>query len=167
MHRMNRPMPKIAEKNLRHRTKIELCNDIAFVLNSNLHYGSKYAILSDATWVWTEFEGKYVGCEYWSEAAWNIRSRLKERPNPLVHEHVIPKGIVIKRLLELPDKTADSVNELMAKYCIGAVVTKAEDDRLNSRGLRSKMPDGWNEDDVWARYKEAEILLRAHQALGN
>src|SRR5271156_3630567 len=131
-------MPRIADKNLRYRTKSELCNDIAFVLNSSLHYGSKYAVLSDATWVWTEFEGKHVGCEHWSEAAWNIRARLKERPNPLVHEHVIPKGIVIERLLRLPIKTADSVNELMVKYCKGAVITKVEDDCLNSHGLRSK-----------------------------
>jgi len=155
-------MPKIANKNRRFRTKSELCSDIAFVLNSSLHYGTKYAVLSDSTWVWTEFEGKFDGCGHWSEAAWNIRARLKERPNPLVHEHVIPKGIVIERLLKLPNKTADSVNELMVKYCKGAVITKDEDARLNSLGLRSKMPTGWDEKDVWARYRYAGIVLHTH-----
>jgi hypothetical protein len=153
-------MARIANKNRRFRTKSELCSDIAFVLNSNLHYGTKYAVLSNAAWVWTEFEGKLDGCEHWSEAAWNIRARLKERPNPLVHEHVVPKGIVIERLLNLPHKTADSVNELMVKYCKGAVITKDEDADLNRLGLRSKMPTGWDGKDVWARY--AGILLHTH-----
>ena len=151
-------MPKRAKKNRRFRTKNELCSDLAFVLNSSLHYGTKFAVLNDATWVWTEFEGKYVGCEYWSEAAWEIRSQQKM----LVHEHVIPRNIVIQRLLDLSIATASSVNELLASLCRGAVITKHEDARLDSLGLRSKMPAGWDETDVWARYKLAGIALHVH-----
>jgi hypothetical protein len=54
-------------------------------------------VLSETTWVWTEFEGKYHGCEYWSEAAW----KLQDQQKMLVHEHAVPKSIVIQRLLEL------------------------------------------------------------------
>jgi hypothetical protein len=149
-------MPKIPNKNPRFRTKSELCSDIAFVLNSGLHYGTKYAVLSEATWVWTEFEGKYKGCEHWSEAAWEIQGQQ----NMLVHEHIIPKSIVIQRLLALSTATTDSVNQLLTSYCKGAVITRDEDARLNSHGLRSKMPTGWDEKDVWARYTYAGIVLR-------
>jgi hypothetical protein len=151
-------MPKIANKNRRFRTRSELCSDIAFVLNSSLHYGTKYAVLSEATWVWTEFEGKYEGCKHWSKAAWEIRGQQ----NMLVHEHIIPKSIVIQRLLELPTATTSSVNQLLESYCKGAVITRNEDARLNSHGLRSKMPTDWDEKDVWDRYKNAGIVLNIH-----
>lgn len=150
-------MPRIANKNPRFRTKVELCRDIAFVLNSPVKYGTKYAVLVDATWTWTEFEGKYVGCEHWSEAAWKIQGQQ----NLLVHEHVMPKSLVIQRLLDLsPNATEDSVNQLLTAYCKGAVITREEDARLNGHGLRAKMPHDWDEKDVWARYKFAGIVLR-------
>jgi hypothetical protein len=149
-------MPRIPNKNPRYRTKSELCRDIADVLNSSLHYGTKYAVLSEATWVWTEFDGKYEGCEYWSEAAWKLQGQQRM----LVHEHVVPKSIVIQWLLKLSTPTADSVNQLLESYCKGAVLTREEDARLNGLGLRSKMPSGWDEKDVWARYTSAGIVLR-------
>jgi hypothetical protein len=156
-------MPKISNKNQRFRTKEKLCDDIAFVLNSTLHYGTKFAVLSEATWVWTEFQGKYVGCEHWSETASELRTH-PDRRRLLVHEHVIPKSIVIERLLGLPTPTGDSVDQLLASYCIGAVITREEDARLNGLGLRSKMPPGWDEKDAWARYKYAGIVLRTEVA---
>jgi hypothetical protein len=116
-------------------------------------------VLIDVTWAWTEFEGKYVGCKYWSEAAWKIR----EQQDSLVHEHVMPKSLVIQRLLGLfPNATESSVNQLLDTYCKGAVITKHEDARLNSQGLRSKMPTDWDEADVWARYKCVGIALHVH-----
>ncbi len=156
-------MPKIPIKNPRYRTKDQLCADLALIVNSELQYGTKYAVLSEATWVWTEFEGKYVGCEHWSEAAWRIRDQRKM----LVHEHVIPKSIIIQRLIALaPKATAGSVNELLTTYCKGAVITKEEDNRLNTKGLRSKMPAGWDETDVWARYTQAAINIRETEQTG-
>ena len=148
-------MARIPNKNLRYRTKSELCNDIAFVLNSSLHYGTKHAVLSEATWVWTEFEGKYEGCEYWSAAAMEFRGN----PKMLVHEHVMPKKIVIERLLQLSTPTTSSVHQLLESCCKGAVVTRTEDATLNRLGLRSKMPHDWDGTDLWARYKAAKIRL--------
>jgi hypothetical protein len=153
-------MPRIPESNDRYRTKDQLCSDIAFVLNSSLHYGTKYAVLSEAAWVWTEFQGKYEGCEYWSKAALKFRGD----PKRLVHEHVIPKKIVIKRLLKLSSPTAataSSVRQELDSYCKGAVITREEDASLNRLGFRSKMPSDWDEKDLWARYKAAGIILEA------
>lgn len=156
-------MPKISNKNQRFRTREKLCEDIAFVLNSNLHYGTQFAVLSEATWVWTEFQGKYEGCEHWSEAASELRNH-PDRRRLLVHEHVIPKSIVIQLLLLLPAPTGDSVYQLLAANCIGAVITREEDARLNSLGLRSRMPTEWDENDAWARYKHAGIVIRTEVA---
>jgi len=51
------------------------------------------------------------------------------------------------------------------ELCIGAVVTRAEDQRLNSLGLRSRMPAGWDGMDPFARYRVAGIeLLEADNA---
>lgn len=149
-------MPRIPESNPRYRTKSELCSELAFVLNSNLHYGTKHAVLLEATWVWTEFEGKYDGCEHWSEAAWAVRGQ----PEMLIHEHLMPKKLVIERLLRLASPTPSSVQQLMESYCKGVVITRDEDTRLNKLGLRSKMPKDWNEKDVWARYTAAQIVLK-------
>lgn len=152
-------MPRIPQSNPRYRTKAELCSDLAFVLNSNLHYGTKHAVLAEATWVWTEFDGKYDGCEHWSEAAWAFRGQ----PQNLIHEHVIPKKLVIERLLKLVSPTASSVQQILESYCKGVVITREEDTRLNRLGLRSKMPSDWDEKDVWARYTVAQIVRRGTQ----
>jgi hypothetical protein len=41
------------------------------------------------------------------------------------------------------------------------VITKEEDKRLNASGLRSKMPDGWNDKSgsVFARYQRVGISI--------
>ena len=153
-------MPRIPETNTRFRTKEQLCKDIATILSADLHYGTKHAVLSEVTWVWSEFNGKYKGCEHWSEEAWLLR----DQPKRLVHEHIIPKKMLIEQLLQLSNPNAMSVKALLTRHCIGAVITREEDRRLSNSGLRSKMPEGWvwneNESDVWARYSLAGIKLR-------
>jgi hypothetical protein len=148
-------MPRIPEDNRRYRSREELCADIAFILKADVAYGTKYAVLSEATWVWTEFEGKYKGCEHWSKAA----KKFRDNPKMLVHEHVVPKSTVIAELWSLPDKTPDSVRRLMDELCKGAVITREEDASLNSQGFRSKMPDDWDHKDPWARYNAAGIKM--------
>lgn len=150
-------MGRTSQSNPRYRTKSELCADIAFVLNSSLHYGTKYAVFDNAMWVWTEFEGKYKGCEYWSVAAQGFR----EDQRMLVHEHAVPKKLLIDLLLSLSSPTPDSVQQMFQNYCKAAVITKAEDAALNRLGLRSKMPSDWDGRDPWARYKAAGIVLRS------
>jgi len=112
-------------------------------------------VLYEASWVWTEFDGKHEGCEHWSAAAWEFRSQTKM----LTHEHVVPIKVVIELLLKLPSPTASSVHQLLESFCKAAVVTREEDARLNRLGLRSKMPSGWDGSDVWARYTLAKIGL--------
>lgn len=151
-----------SQSNPRYRTKAELCTDIAFVLNSDLHYGTKYTVFDNAMWVWTEFEGKYKGCEYWSEAALDFADDERK----LVHEHAVPKKLLIEMLMNLSNPSSDSVQQMFQNYCKAAVITKAEDASLNRLGLRSKMPADWDGKDPWARYKAAGIILRSQAGEG-
>ena len=148
-------MPRIPETNRRFRTKDDICRDVAFILDAPVSFGTKFAVLADVVWVWSEFHGKLDGCPYWSMAARALRFERKK----LMHEHVVPKRIVMEKLLGLAPATSDSVREVLDRYCIGVVVTREEDVRLTKLGLRSEMPDGWDGEDPWARYSKAGIVL--------
>jgi hypothetical protein len=149
-------MPRIAEKNARFRSKKEICHDLSIVLNSQLSYGTKYAVLAEITWVWSEYAGKYKGCKYWSVKA--KESYLVDKG--LIHEHIVPKRILIDKLLnEIPYNQQEIFNFLDV-FCIGVVVTKDEDRALNNAGLKHKMPDSWDHKDPWARYKKVDINVQ-------
>ena len=59
----------ISAKNPRYRTLEKLAEDMAYVLNSPLAYGTKYAALYDVCRLWTQVNGKYRGCPRWTELA--------------------------------------------------------------------------------------------------
>lgn len=146
-------MPRIPEKNPRYRTKSQISADVARILKSKLHHGTKFAVLAEVVWVWSEFEGKYQGCKYWSERALRVRNDSKI----LVHDHIVPKKIVYDMLFGLGAPSARAVRRILRRFCIGAIITREEDQRLNALGLRSRMPDGWDGRDPWARYRKAGV----------
>ncbi|MFC5049110.1 hypothetical protein ACFPK9_00560 [Rubritalea spongiae] len=149
-------MARISEKNERFRTKQEICKDLSYVMQDpNLHIGTKLAVIDQIFWVWSEFNGKHKGCRFWSQEA--LDSGLENKG--LVHEHIVPRKIVRERLRSLDDKSPDSIYQLLEQFCIGVVVTKAEDYKLNSLGLSSKMPSNWDGSDPWARHKAAGIKV--------
>jgi hypothetical protein len=41
----------------------------------------------------------------------------------------------------------------------GILITTEEDKTLNSLGLQSKMPENWDKEDIFARYKLADIEI--------
>ena len=147
-------MARISNKNPRFRSKDVICRDVSYVLrNTDLHIGTKLAVIDQVFWVWSEFDGKHAGCKYWSKAA--VESGLKDKG--LVHEHLIPRKLVREMLLNLEDPSPEAVNDILERLCIGVVVTKGEDTRLNELKLNSKMPDDWDQQNLWARYQAAQI----------
>ncbi len=149
-------MARISDKNIRFRPKEVICRDISYVLRCpELHLGTKLAVVDQIFWVWSEFDGKHAGCRYWSKAA--IESGLKNKG--LVHEHLIPRKVVREMLLSLEDPSPQAVENIFDRLCVGVVVTKAEDIRLNKLGLNSKMPPDWDQQDLWARYDAAGIVV--------
>jgi hypothetical protein len=158
----------VAKKtNSRYRDKEALIKDLTHVLNAPLTHGTKYAVADDAAWKWTEFEGKYDGCIYWSETARVQRSHLPPREDlqkHFRHEHSVPKTVVIKMLLDLHSPTEEQVKRICEKFLIGVVVTIKENDDLN-RAHRQKMPDEFFDPtsemfhDPLLRYKVNEIRV--------
>jgi hypothetical protein len=154
-------MGRVSERHLRYRTKDEIVQDVTFVLNAPLKNGTKWAVLRDIAWVWTEFQGKYKGCRHWTKMARLKQSDAKAR---LRHEHVVPRTIVINMLLELNSPSREQVHEICERYLIGAVVTPDEDARLNEKYGRT-MPKDFYEPtspqyrDPWLRYKECNIEI--------
>jgi len=72
----------------------------------------------------------------------------------LVHEHVVPRGVIASQLLASELRSMDAVFHALRRHCLAAVVTKDEDNLLNERGFKQAMPDGWTwGDDPWARYR--------------
>ncbi len=145
------------QTNPRYRPKGVLAQDIVMVLGLPLSYGTKYAVLDDALWKWSEFHGKYDGCFCWSAEALKVAEQTKE----LRHEHLIPRGVLIAMLISNPPASAEALLSWLNSRCVGVVVTKAEDAKLNKAGLRSKMPADWDGKDIWARYRAAGIRLAA------
>ena len=161
-------MARISEKHPRFRTKRQIAEDVAFILNAPVTYGTKFAVLHEACWVWTEFDGKYKGCRYWTKAA--ILARAVDKKAKLKHEHIVPKKVVINALLELPDKNADSVYAIMDRFLIGVVVTPEEDAVLSGAHSATMPPEFFDPtspcfQDPWLRYSPyraygLEVILR-------
>jgi hypothetical protein len=145
-------MARIAEQNRRYRSKDQICEDVAFILNAPLCWGTKFAVLAEAVWVWSEFDGKYKGCRYWSRCA--LREEDTKR---LIHEHAVPKSVIIEKLEKRRNSTPASVRGILSTYCIGVVITKKEDQKLTDQGFRKIMPEAWDRKDIWARYRRAGI----------
>ena len=67
-------------------------------------------------------------------------------------EHVMPQMEIVNRLMDMRPLTKAGVIELLTNYLIVMVVTREEHALLNSSGLRSRMPAGWDGKDVFDRY---------------
>ena len=159
-------MGRVSERHLRYRTKEQIVHDVAFVLSAPLAKGTKWAVLRDVAWVWTEFEGKYKGCRYWSKCA--RQQYLKSGSSGLRHEHIVPKDVVIKMLLNLSSPTPEKVQEVCEKFLIGTVVTMHEDAVL--RVFLKIMPPAFDDPDSsdyhnpWLRYRLCNIEMDCEHA---
>lgn len=123
------------------------------ILNSKEHIKAK-----DPTRIYSQYM-RYALDEfsrlnfYTSEEAKGLKRK------DVTYEHVIPHSFVMEKLLKLEPVTAENIMAVIEKYYVICVVTKSEDKLLTAAKLRSKMPEGWNEetDSVFARY-EAETV---------
>ena len=126
-------MARISESHKRFRSKPVILKDLAFVLNADLSYGTKFAVLAEVAWVWSEYDGKYNGCRYWSNKALRGAENIKN----LIHEHAVPKKIIFHQVFETQPATPAKLKKILDIFCVGCVVTREEDSRLNRAGLRS------------------------------
>ncbi len=83
------------------------------------------------------------------------RAEETKKNRGLIHEHVVPRMLLAKKIISEDLKTAE-IYEFLTRYCTAVIVTKEEDSRLS----KSMMPDDWewNRDCVFARYRHSLIF---------
>ena len=166
-------MPRITPGSRRYRSKEEIAKDLAFILTAPVSYGTKFAVLKDAMWVWTEFNGKYEGCPYWSGMAMIRyavnRNKKGKRHIGLRHEHIVPKRVVMEMLDSQNPATPEAVFAICEKFLIAVVITMEEDAILNCL-YQSTMPKEFYDEagpehhDPWLRYKRCDIKWATEEA---
>ncbi|WP_144501201.1 hypothetical protein [Bacillus nitratireducens] len=82
----------------------------------------------------------------------------------LVIEHIVCKNIYfneIKHFLTINKLDPQKIFEILDQYYLTAIVTKSEDQKLDSAGLRTKMVanGSWDKKDIFSRYTATEIKL--------
>lgn len=91
---------------------------------------------------------------------------VKTGKKRLVHEHVVPRHLIVERLLNQPPRDADTVVDFLQRYCRGAIILKDQDRELD----RDTMPPDKNNahtpwafdglyNDPYARYEGADFVL--------
>jgi hypothetical protein len=142
--------------------KNQLVRNIKEIVNLEGKVSTKMRELSIlfATYNWTEINGKYEGNEYWSiEAFKNFAGNTKNRAYALVHEHVVPKNVIVKKIMKLYENGTfeeNNIRDILDKYLIAAVITKDEDKNLGKKQRADMPPEFDNEgelkDNPWSRY---------------
>lgn len=82
-------------------------------------------------------------------------------------EHVIPQMMIVNMLMDMKKLSKPAAKSVLEKYFHVLLVTNEEHSRLNSSGLRSSMPDGWDEKNIWARYEAVGIKPETRLATGS
>lgn len=156
-------MAQLSQSHVRYRTRRQMAEDVALALNSPMSHGGKHSVLAEVMWSWTEIDGKYDGCRYWSSLA-----RLEHADNPsnlgrrLRHDHIVPKRVILGELFALEKPTPSVVHDLLEKVLFGCVITKEEDNVLSVR-YRASMPPEFGDPsspefrDPWLRYRRCGI----------
>lgn len=147
--------------------------DLEKILNSDLSYGTKYAVLHEITWIWTEFNGKYLGCKYWSQAALECYNDYKNKQGVIpygklfTHDHSIPRKIILDWFLKnTKELSKEDIMKILDNCLVGVVITKDED-KIKLKELKQDMPnsikskslDQYSENDKWERYNNAEMNI--------
>lgn len=105
-------------------------------------------------------KSKYYCGHYYSEGALELIN--KGVFSGLVFEHMVPKSNYIQQpcmqAARMGKLSLDFMRVLFEKYWKIAIITKEEDARLVSK----KMPNNWDENNLFSRYEEAGIELEAN-----
>lgn len=91
----------------------------------------------------------------------SLSASKEENNKNLIYDHPIPLKIIIEMLFKLENIDEKNVELILSKYIKygGVLITKNEDKILNGLGLQFKMPENWDREDIFARYKLANIEI--------
>jgi hypothetical protein len=77
----------------------------------------------------------------------------------LRYDHAIPFKLLVEELLNLTDVSGIQVTSALDRFGTIVLITKEEENRLNTEGLAHQMPEGWDGIDPLARYKAVGIEI--------
>jgi hypothetical protein len=92
-------------------------------------------------------------------------SKKAEEPNKndeTLNDHVIPHVIILEKLLALNPVSIEGITEIIERYYMICTITRDENKMLNDAGLKSKMPEGWEDGGAirrFARYEHVGIEI--------
>ena len=121
-------------------------------------------LLGRNIWKYSEAYGKFKGCPFWSIDALKLYETSKNKSlakvaNKLRHEHTYPQILLINKLKNLEEINYKVVENLFKKYAVATIVTKEENEKLNSRdvGLRTATI---SDDNIWLRYNNKKFKIK-------
>ncbi len=165
-------MKEIKSHNKKNKEAIAKAIEVLFKPDNEIQDYIKKMLLERLLWATTEHTDdgkykKYIGQPFWSVGA--IKKLLDNLANGrkledgLIHEHSVPKKEIKSRIMNLEDKSKDKILEILDNLGHAVVVSKDEDEKINKKGYKSKMPlklpTNPNIDEVFSRYKEAQIKI--------
>lgn len=128
--------------------------------DSELPLANVHILLDHFLWAWTEFEGKYKGCNWWSEKAYEEYIKRKEnKTKGFIHDHVVPRDVIRKEILKMlgNNSSYEQLFDFFNMHLIGCVITKEEDNRLRKLGLKDVLGCNLDTHTAWNRYEIAKI----------
>lgn len=93
-----------------------------------------------------------------------IEAKIVDRKNhpkalTLIVDHSVPLAVICKHLWRTPERwTVESLRQFLQQNFRRAVISVRENDLLDAKGLKSRMPEGWRVGtDLFARYRAVAI----------
>ena len=161
---MNKSMhPTTTPKRGEYPELAELASNVALVLalreRGELHFQIARQVVKGAVWWASNALGRNYKSLYWTSDAIQYQADNPKwvQGNGLINEHVIPRTLLEKKLLDTPTPSTEDVLSVL-KLSFTCLVTAEENDDKLSGPLRAKMPKAWKwGDDPFARYRDTGI----------
>lgn len=97
-------------------------------------------------------------CRYLSVAA--EQCLVGDPKTPLIADHAVPVSVSLRGFEDLREVSLDSVVSLVAKFAVMVLITPEEDKSLCAASLVKCMPQNWDGQDIFARYKCVGIKVK-------
>ncbi|SEQ94399.1 hypothetical protein SAMN05216232_3749 [Virgibacillus subterraneus] len=155
-------MARISEKNRKYISKADIVGSVSKVyqLYTLSELPNFHILLDHFLWAWKEYNGKYKGCKWWSEKAYEQYVKREEnKTKGLIHDHVVPRDVIRQEILKMVTNncTEEQLYNFFDRHLLGCVITKEEDNTFRKLGLRNILGCNLDTHTTWNRYEVAKI----------
>jgi hypothetical protein len=125
---------------------------------TNFMEGLIYRCISDACEMHgIKTDDRFLRSDYITDTA---KEQIEQgNTKDLVREHMVPRNVYYTTLVNESKKgilDKDRIFDLLNRYYWTCLVTKAED-KILGKHYKSKMPDDWDGNNIFARYEKVSI----------